>query len=400
MKSVIKFSAPVVVLAIGLGIYSLLHATKPQPEKKTEPPRPVSVFVNPVTEADMNLTVSTAGEVRARTHVDLVAQVGGRIVSVSPEFVEGGKVAPGAALVTIEDTDYRLALAQARVQVAKAQTALEEVLATADVARKQLQGTSAATDLALKRPQVAGARAELDAANAALEQAKLNLQRTHISLPFKGRITDKNVGIGQYVTPGTKLGSAFATDKVEVRLPLRDEQLASLGVPLGYIAEEGGGPSVDFSANVGGHTQHWTGHLVRIDASIDKSTSEIYGIAEVDSPYDENVSQLGMPLAVGLFVNAEINGRHVDNAMVIPRDALRAGNKVYVVKDGTLDIRDVEVSHSDRHSAVLSSGVHPGDQVVVSSIRNPISGMALEALHSNPDSSSIADSNDTGVVGG
>lgn len=186
--------------------------------------------------------------------------------------------------------------------------------------------------------------------------------------------------------PGMSLGHAFATDVVEIRLPLTDSQLASLGLPIGYIAPENQGAIVDFHATVAGREQHWTGQLVRLDAAIDSETRMLYGIAEVIDPYGSNVSQHNMPLAVGLYVNAIIAGREVTDAYVISRQALRAGDQVYVVDDsGHLDIREVEVTHSSFRDAVIASGLIQGERVIISSIRNPIQGMVLEAMYRATD---------------
>jgi RND family efflux transporter MFP subunit len=400
VNKIIKIAAPVLVLVAGGGIFALLHAAKPEPEKKTDPPRPMSVFVETVEQTDVDLIVETSGEVRPRTEVDLIAQVAGRITSVSSEFIEGGIVTPGEPLITIEDTDYKLALSQAEVRVAESKVALQQALATADVARKQLRDAANASDLALKRPQVAEAEARIIAAKADLEQANLNLARTRISLPFQGRVISKDVDIGQYVSPGTRLGRAFSTDMVEVRIPLTDSQLASLGLPIGYVAQ-GEGLPVNLTARVAGREQHWVGNLVRLDATIDSETRLLYGMAQVRSPYNENVSNYGMPLAVGLFVNAEIVGRRVAGAYVIPREALRAGNKVYLVnEDGRLEIRDVTVTHSSDSEAIIATGISADEKVIVSSIRNPIEGMALEPMRYTFDKSAIADRRAPRSLGG
>lgn len=380
-QTIKKILAPLGVLVLGVGLFALLQVSKPEPEKKEKEVRALSVFVEPVLNSDVTLNVHTQGEVRARTEVDLVTQVGGRVVAVSNEFTEGGLIEPGAVLVTIEDTDYKLALIQAEVRVAEAEVRVQQALATADVARKQLRNDASATALALKRPQVAEANARLKAAEADLEQASVNLKRTKITLPFAGRLVSTQVDVGQYITPGTRLGKAFSTDIVEVRVPLTDDQLASLGLPIGYIAGDGAGRKVRFSAKVAGVKQHWEGRLVRLDASIDRSTRLIYGQVEVLDPYGVNVSEHHMPLAVGLYVDAVIEGQVVENAYSIPRHALRAGNNVYLVNDeGFLEIRKVGVLHSSSSEAIISRGVTQGEQVVVSSIRNPMPGMALEAM--------------------
>ena len=382
--SIRRLIAPVLAIAGGIGIFALLHATKPEPEKSTEEPRPTSVYTAPVQQSNTVLEVTTQGEVRSRTRLNMVAQVSGRIVAVSPEFVEGGVVRPGEPLLTIEDADYALALRQAEAAVAEAEVAVQQALADADVARKQLRNDPNPSDLALKKPQVAQARAAREAALANLEQARLNLERTRVTLPFAGRIVSTRVDLGQFITTGTMLGEVFGTDVVEIRLPLSDSQLAALGLPIGYTAPEGGGLDVDLRADVAGRNHQWTGKLVRLDASIDPDTRMLYAIAEVRDPYGENASATGMPLAVGLFVDATISGRQVANAVSIPSSALRAGDVVFLINDdGRLEIRNVDVAHVGAGTAVVMSGIEPGEQVITSAIRNPIQGMALSRIDSD-----------------
>ena len=388
MKNILKIVAPLAIIGLAIGGFVLLDVAKPEPDKKVEPPRPLSVYVESAEQADVALQVTTGGEVRSRTDVNLVSQIAGRIISVSSEFTEGGKVSPGVTLVKIEDTDYQLALSQAQARVAEAEVGVQEAEASADVARKQLRDAKNASPLALKKPQVAQAQARLKAAQAELAQAELDLSRTEITLPFEGRISEKMVDVGQYVGPGTFLGKAFATDVVQIRLPLTDSQLASLGLPIGYVAEQRTPIRVELSAVVAGKEQHWQGELVRLDASIDTETRTLFGQVEVIGPYDSNVSENGMPLAVGLYVNAEIFGREIQNATVIPREALRAGDTVFVInEDQRLEIREVVVAHSSESEAIIESGIKPTDRVIVSSIRNPIPGMSLAALSVDAQSS-------------
>jgi RND family efflux transporter MFP subunit len=390
-STLVKIVSPLAVIAAGAGIFGLLHLMKPEPEKKDEPPRALSVFVQPVMKSDIPLTVTTQGEVRAKTEIDIVAQVAGRVIEVSSEFVEGGIVEPGVALVVIEPTDYRFAVNQGEARVAEAQVRVQQAQATANVARYQLRDAEAASDLALNKPQVAEADARLKAAQSDLDQARTNLERTKITLPFHGRVVSTSVDIGQYVTPGTRIGRAFGNAVVEIRLPLNDSQLASLGLPIGFIASESETLSVAVSATVAGRQQQWQGELKRLDASIDPNTRMLFGTAQVLNPYGDGVSQFGMPLAVGLFVSVDISGRELRDAYIIPRHALRAGNQVYVVNEqGRLEIRSVDVTYSSSDQAVIGEGLALGDKVIVSAIRNPIEGMQLEALDYGLNSSAIA----------
>lgn len=382
-RTITRVLMPILVLAGGIGAYALLHLSKPPPEKSEEGPRPISVYTKSVRQEAVKLKVTTQGDVRARTQIDMVTQVGGRIVSVSPQFTEGGEIEPGASLLKIEDEDYRLAFSQAKANVAEAKVGVEQALADADVARKQLRNSPNPSPLALKKPQVAQAQSRLVAAQANLDQSSLNLQRTNVSLPFKGRLISTRVDVGQYVTPGTIIGRAFATKVVEIRLPLNDTQLSALGLPIGYTAPEGEELDVNFSAKVAGKIHQWQGKLVRLDASIDPTTRMLYASAMVLDPYGENTSSNGMPMAVGLFVEAEITGRELSDAYTIPRSALRAGELVFLIKDGKLAVRKVTVAHSSSTRAIISEGLALGEKVIISPVRNPIQGMALAEVENN-----------------
>lgn len=376
-----KAAVPLLVLSGGIGAFMVLNAAKPVPETVNEPPRPISVFVEPAEQATTQLRVETHGEVRSSIASDIVTQVGGRIIEVSPEFIEGGRFEANEVLFVVEDADYQSAVEQARSSLASAELELQQALADADVARKQLAGLKNPSPLALKKPQVAQARAAIEAAKANLRFAQTNLERTRISLPYKGRIATTRVDLGQFVSPGSIVGRAFSTDKVEIRLPLTDTQLGALGVPFGFTAPSGGGLPVDLSASIAGKHYRWTGRVTRLDASIDPETRVVYATAVVDNPYDIDPDVGGMPLAVGLFVDAVVSGQIVENAIRIPSDGLRAGDRVFVLSEqGALDIRDVSVIYQSPSYSVLSAGVEPGENIIVSAIRNPIQGMKLQAI--------------------
>lgn len=385
MRRVLRFAAPLVVIGLGLAAVFALHASKPPP-KTTDAPavRATALFVEPVQRQAVTLSVTTQGEVQPLREIDLVAQVSGRVVRVAPAFVEGGSVAAGATLVEIEPDDYRLQVIEAEARVAEARLTLAEEEARAAIARKQWQweeGKAKPAALALREPHVAQARARLAAAEAELENARLNLARTRISVPFDGRVREKAVDIGQFVAAGTHIGRVFATDRVQIRLPLTDSQFAEIGIPLAFMARDAGeGPAVTLSAALAGRIRHWRGHIVRTDAAIDPRTRLLYAIAEVAEPYGAAADE-GVPLPVGLFVNAEISGREVDGALVVPREALRSGNRVYVVgADNRLAIRHVEVLSSDDERVVILAGLDEGERAVVSPLRAAREGMPVEAI--------------------
>ena len=188
---------PIGVGLAGIAVYVVLQVAKPQPTPSLQAPRPISVEVVPAIRTTTRPTVVAYGEVRPGVRTQLVAQVGGKVTRIAPAFTEGGQFAPADVLLTIEDTDYRAAVEERRARVAAAKVDLEQALADADVARKQLAGQKNPSPLALKKPQVARAESALKAAETALALAQTNLDRTQISLPFAGRVESQSVDLGQ-----------------------------------------------------------------------------------------------------------------------------------------------------------------------------------------------------------
>jgi RND family efflux transporter MFP subunit len=383
VKKLLKITAPVIVLVVSIGVVQALSAAKPAPEKKEESQRLVSLYVDEVTSDEVTIAVETQGEVRPKTEIDLIPQVSGRIVAISEAFAEGAEFGPGETLIKIDDTDYKLAVVRAEARVAGARVALERELANAKIKKdhwldKRTEGEP--TPFALNKPQVAEAESQLLAAEADLEEARLNVARTEISAPFLGRVRTRSVGIGQFVTAGTNLGKVFSTDVVEIRLPLTDAQLTELNLPMGFMADAFNAPVVQFSAQVGNKAHRWTGRIVRTHASVDQQTRMIYAVAEVQDPYGLGADR-GTPMAVGMFVHAEIAGIHSQSAMVLPRVALRSADKVYVINDNNrLEIRTVEILSTSEETVLVSNGVKVGDKVVTSTVPAAVDGMEVRAI--------------------
>ena len=383
MKKFLKVLAPVLVLAVSIGVVGALSAAKPAPEKKEESQRLISLYVDEVKSDTVTISVFTQGEVRPKTEIDLIPQVSGRIVGISESFAEGAEFSPGETLIKIDDTNYKVAVIRAEARVAGAQVAVQRELANAKIKKEHWldkRTSGEPTAYALNKPQVLEAEALLLAAEADLKEAKLNVARTEINVPFLGRVRDKNVGIGQYVTAGTNLGRVFSTDTVEIRLSLTDAQMAELNLPMGFMADEFNAPVVQFKARIGSQEHFWTGRIVRTHASVDSQTRLIYAIAEVEDPYGLG-SDNGAPMAVGMFVHAEIAGVNSQSAMVLPRLALRNADKVYVINDqNRLEIRKVEVISTSEEIVLVSAGVEVGDKVVTSTIPAAVDGMEVRAI--------------------
>lgn len=384
MKKILKFTAPVLVLAAGFVIIQVLIAAKPEPEKNDDEARPISLYVDEVKSEVVTLSVKTQGEVRPKTEIDLIPQVSGRIVAMSESFNEGAEFSPDSMLLKIDDTDYRLAAIRAEARVAEAQTELEREQATAKMKAEEWRDgrkDQEPTPFALNLTQVKQAEAMLLSAKADLRKTRLDLERTEIRVPFYGRVRERHVGIGQFVTAGTIVARVFSIDIAEVRLPLTDSQLVELKLPLGYMAEDPlTAPKVNFRAALGDRDFFWQGHIVRIDAAVNKDTRLIYATAEVIDPYGLGATE-GMPMAVGMFVSAEIEGIAEQAAYVMPRLALRNEDKVYVINaENHLEIRTVKVLSTSEDQVMVTSGVSQGEHVVTSTLPNAVDGMDVEPV--------------------
>ena len=385
MVSVLKRAiGPLVVILVTVLTVGGLVRNAPQPEVGEVEAVRIGVYTESAKRTAASAEVTVYGEVRPRVQIDVISEVAGRIIEVSPSFTEGGSILAGEPLLMIEPRDYIVAVSEAKARLAAREFELAQALADADVAKKQLTNETNPSALALKLPQIAQARAALEAAEVGLERAESDLQRTEVSLPFDARITQTSVDEGQYLGLGRTIASVFSTDVAEVRLPFTDADIAALGVPIGYEAEEGEGLRVRLSADTAGATRQWLGRLVRLDASLDPRTRTTFGTVEVRNPFAD--SEGAMPMAPGLFVSAVIEGRSLSDVLAIPAAGLRAGGRVFIMNDDDLlEIRSVRVAHANSDIAYLSNGISEGDRVIVSPIRNPVPGMALSSIQEAAD---------------
>ena len=162
------------------------------------------------------------------------------------------------------------------------------------------------------------AQASLREARARLMRAERDLQRTRVIAPYDGRVRNEKVDIGQFVNRGAPIANLYATDLAEVRLPLHDEELAYLDLPLAGTPFNNREPTVVLRAQFAGqHT--WDGRVVRTEGELDPRTRMINVIAQVEAPMSKQ--KIVLLLAVGLFVEAEIIGHLVNNIFVLPRSA-------------------------------------------------------------------------------
>lgn len=369
-----KWLLPIGVLAVAYGIATVIRNTGPELEVITPEPQPLVVRVVTAHPEQVRLTVSSQGEVDAEYMIDLVSELQGKIKSVSPAFLTGGYFVTGDVLLEIDPADYKLTRIIAEAKVAEASEDLEIEKSEAELAAKGL--------FPLREAKVASAQARVKSARADLAKAEADIERTKIRAPFDGRVLFTQVDLGQYLNKGQVLGRIFSTGIAEISLPLTDQQLRFLDQPFGTQSNDTPlDTPVTLRAEVGGQPVVWQGRLHRMSGALDPDNRVWYAVARVDDPYGLNAPDLKPPLVVGLFVDAEIQGRTVDGVFRLPRSALRNQDDVFLVDaDNRLRRRQVEVLRTDFASVYISGGLKDGDRICISPIEAFVDGLLVESV--------------------
>jgi len=375
------------ILGLGVLLSAVMVWLRPRAELVAPAAVAPLVRIQSVARAPIEFVVRGHGTVVPRTETELVAQVDGVVVWVAPEFVAGGFFAKGDPLLRIEPVDYEAALESARAGLARAKSELARARKER-VRQQRLADRSIAAESRIDDADNAFAVAEagLREAQARLTRARLDLERTEIRAPYDGRVRMESVDIGRFVTRGAGVGTVYAVDYAEVRLPVPDRELSFLDLPLGFHAgHEGEGPAVRLTAEFAGRAHTWEGRIVRTEGEIDPRSRTVNVVARVEDPYGRNSQGGGVPLAVGLFVEAEIRGREIAAAIVLPRAALREGDRVLVLDDESrLRFRSVDVLRVQRDEVVIGEGLRDGERVCVSPLPAPVDGMSVRVLDEAP----------------
>ena len=384
MRRLLMILLPAAVVALGaFGAFTMIK-NRPEPEQK---PVEIAVPLVRVIEAkpqSVRLTIRAEGTVVPRTVSELVPEVSGRVLWISPSVVSGGFFEEGEELLRIDAREYELAVIRARAAIAQAKLRVATEEQEAAVARKEWAslGEGEASPLVMREPQIAEAEAALASAEAALHQTEYDLERTVLKAPFAGRVRSEQVDVGQFVQRGTSVAQLYAVDFAEVRLPIADAELAFVDLPLAYRGEsrDRQGPAVTLRAEFGGSQYEWQGRIVRTEGEIDPRTRMVHAVAQVADPYGRAGDQKP-PLAVGMFVEAEIQGQRASNVISLPRTVLRGEDQVMVI-DGQsrLHFRRVDILRAERDQILVRSGLQPGDRVVISRLEAAVNGMKVEVL--------------------
>ena len=375
-----KLMAPLVVLIIASGVYVALVNTTPELNTTQKDPVPVAVRAQTIALETISLEVTSEGNVQPRAQTQLVAQVSGEVITVAEALSSGGQFQQGDALLTLDPRDYQIARSRAQANLNRARAERDFALEEA-VRVRTLYGDELASIADLQRTErtLSVAEAGFTEAVAALERASIDLERTVIKAPFNGRVRSESVDIGQFLREGASIATIYGTERLEVRFPLADGQLAFLDPDYARLGNAGdNAATVTLQARFAGDLQTWKAKLTRTEGDISTRSRFLHVIAEVS----DTTSDKGVQLPIGLFVNGIITGRDVEGLVRIPRTALRAGNSVMVIDDNDqLHFRDVQIFQLTSDTALISAGLDEGERISISPLQFVVEGMPVQVIN-------------------
>ncbi|GAB1266548.1 efflux RND transporter periplasmic adaptor subunit [Aurantivibrio infirmus] len=415
-----KVLLPVGILGVATLLCVILVLTKPSIDEKPAEQALPTIRTTTVENQTVTLNVSSRGKVQPAIVSELSAFVGGPVVWISPALVAGGYFNKGEVALRIEPSDFQTALERSNASKlqaeAEAKHATTELRRVSDLADRGLTSDSNLQD-AKRLADVANARL-LDA-EAGFNQAKLNLSRTEIKVPFNSIVSARKIELGQFVSTGQSVAEVYGADVVEVKLPLANRQLGFLDLPEKFSSKESEAPKVLLKGNYAGSEHVWHGTLVRTEAGIDASNNTVQAIVQVhknaalgnsssemnlvsentqqelsplEAPINTEISEdlahvlvddeTEISLPFGLFVQAEITGRTIENVISLPRHVIRNNDQVLVVSnDNTLHFREVEILRMDNERVLIQGGLRSGERVCLSPIQAVVDGMKVNPVN-------------------
>ncbi|MEI6894587.1 MAG: efflux RND transporter periplasmic adaptor subunit [Colwellia sp.] len=381
-----KIAVPIIIIAIAIAVMMIILKNPPSGQRaKPSTEAQMTVETITLTPQTYQVMVQSFGTVKPRTESVLFAQVSGQINKVSKQFRAGGFFEQGDILIQLDDRDLHAEVNIATAILMTAKQNLQEENARVIQAKadwQRLGQNKTANPLVLRQPQYEAAKAQVLSAQAQLDKAKLSLERTKIVAPYAGRILQKHVDIGQVVSSNTQLADIYSVDYVEIRLPIQNKDLPLMKLPEEYRndheqpeAEEDESSMISdvvISSDLMGE-QEWQGKIVRTESAIDEMSQQLYVVAQIIRPYDREFNQ-GAQIKMGQYVTAQITGREIYNALVIPSSAIYQGSYVYIVENNLLMRKEIKIGWQNGTESIISHGLVASDELVLTSLGQVSSG--------------------------
>ena len=386
MSQLIRIILPIAVLAVGYFSFHQLSDEKEMPPPRIGERRPIEAQANLLQREDYQVVLQSQGLVQPHNRTSLTPRVGGRVREISPNFESGSFFKKGETLLVLDPTDFQTAKTAALARLARAEASLAQEDARAKQALldwNDLGYTEPPTDLVLRKPQLKEAKANVKAAQADLDDAIRDLERTEVIAPYAGRVRQRLVGLGQSVSSGTVLGEIFSTDFAEVRLSLSARELIHVKLP-----DNPEDPPVDVTlvdALTEGSEQTWEGEIVRTEGILDAKSRKLFVIARVNDPFGLEGSQNksnNEPLRIGQPVRAILEGATIPDVFVIPRKTLYRPNEILTIHptEFTLKRQKITPIWTDPENLVVSKNLIEGWHLVTNRLTAAPEGAKVEIV--------------------
>jgi RND family efflux transporter MFP subunit len=344
---------------------------------------PISVRVAEVQSESVQLFIESQGKAQAARQASLSSNVQGPVAWVSPSLEAGAYVKAGEPLLRLELADFETAVTRSRASYEQASA--EAAFATADLARiTELAAKRLASESELQNAERAAtvATARLADAEATLKQSELDAERSILRAPFNAVVASRDVELGQFVNRAQSVAVLFDADSVDVRVPLAIRQLGYLDVPMGFRGEfdSAQAPQVELTGSYGGKQYTWEGKLLRTEATIDPNSNTVQSIIRIEQPSADRGGE-SIPLPIGLFVEARIAGKLVEDIISLPRSVIRNNSQVLVVDaENKMYYRDVDIYRLEQDRVLISGGLLPGEKICTSPIQAVVDGMSVRPV--------------------
>jgi RND family efflux transporter MFP subunit len=361
-KTIFAILAIVLLSVLSLG---LMKKCKPEAKKEERSFAHPSVEVFTITATNQQLNIVSQAVVSSRREVLLASEVAGKVNEVSPQWKRGGSVKENEVLLRLDAADFTATRARMESMLAQAQENLALESAQAEMAIREWQRVSKdeASPLTRRDPQINRARALLASAQADLEKAKRDEERTILRAPFAGRVRQSNVELGSYLAPGFTVGELYADDDLELHIPASLEDFP-------FLAKQG---RFKIEAMMGKETQSWDAEIVRFDGEIDRKSNSARIIAKI-------LPNGKIYPPVGLFVRTLLPTAPINDLTKIPRSGLHEESSVLVVRDtSTIHVQPIQIIRADQNDLYVK-GLKTGDRICVTRLQVALEGMEVEVL--------------------
>lgn len=372
---------PIAIIAAGVGFLKYQMETRPKAERSKPPRQARLITVQTVHKEQGTAIVQGMGTVCPSREIVLSPEVTGVITFIDPAVIPGGHVSAGQILYQVDNRDYLTIVKQRESELAKAELELKLEKGNQTVARQEydlLEDIIREEDveLVLRQPQLQSAQQMLQAAQAALDKAKLDVERCSVRAPFNAIIKMRAADLGARVSPTTTLAELTGTDEYWIEVMVAMDQLSWIEIPT-RLDQQGSAVRV-YNSTVWGNAYYRQGRVVRLLGQLEEEGLRARLLVSVDDPLHLKRPSSVPPLLIGSYVRAEIYGKPVDNVVALARAYLRDGNSVWVMNEkDLLEIRPVEIAYSNRETVFITEGLNDGDRVVTTTISTPVEGLPL-----------------------